>query len=95
MAATRGLTPAVLSVDPRRWQEPIESLYAISLEITGLHRLESVMDPRVAGAVIERLKSPRRRPSHPLPPHQVSVPRHLGARNRLEAVMIASRRGWL
>lgn len=89
-------------------------------------RGESVLDPRVAGAVIERLKHPTEPPTHNLPPHQVSVLRlmsqgfsnreiaerlylsentvkgyvqeilrRLNARNRLEAVMIASRQGWL
>jgi two-component system, NarL family, response regulator DevR len=89
-------------------------------------RGESVLDPRVAGAVIERLKHPTTQSSHGLPPHQVSVLRlmsqgfsnreiaerlylsentvkgyvqeilrRLNARNRLEAVMIASRQGWL
>jgi two-component system response regulator DevR len=89
-------------------------------------RGESVLDPRVAGVVIERLKHPTAQPTHGLPPHQVSVLRlmsqgfsnreiaerlylsentvkgyvqeilrRLNARNRLEAVMIASRQGWL
>ncbi len=89
-------------------------------------RGESVIDPRVAGGVLSRLRQPPERVQHPLPPHQVSVLqlmsqgfsnreiaerlylsentvkgyvqevlRRLGARNRLEAVMIASRRGWL
>lgn len=89
-------------------------------------RGESVLDPRVAKSVIERLRAPDAPPSPSLPPHQISVLRlmsqgfsnreiaerlflsentvkgyvqeilrRLEARNRLEAVMIASRQGWL
>ncbi len=36
-------------------------------------RGESVIDPRVAAAVVERLRSPGEKPSHNLSPHQFSV----------------------
>jgi two-component system response regulator DevR len=89
-------------------------------------RGESVIDPRVAASVVDRLRSPGDQPSHNLSPHQFSVLqlmsqgfsnreiadrlflsentvkgyvqevlRRLGAKNRVEAVMTASRRGWL
>jgi len=95
-----------------------------SLKAVG--RGEAVIDPRVAAAVVERLRSPGDRPIHNLSPHQFSVLqlmsqgfsnreiadrlflsentvkgyvqevlRRLNAKNRVEAVMIASQRGWL
>jgi DNA-binding NarL/FixJ family response regulator len=89
-------------------------------------RGEVVIDPRVARAVVQRLRAQAEPAGQPLAPHQVpvlrlmsqgfsnreiaerlclsentikgyvqEVLRRVGAKNRLEAVMIASRRGWL
>lgn len=100
--------------------------FDLKKSLKSVARGESVIDPRVAAAVVERLRSPGDEPSHNLSPHQFSVLqlmsqgfsnreiadrlflsentvkgyvqdvlRRLGAKNRVEAVMIASRRGWL
>lgn len=100
--------------------------FDLKKSLKSVARGESVIDPRVAAAVVDRLRSPGDQPSHNLSPHQFSVLqlmsqgfsnreiadrlflsentvkgyvqevlRRLGAKNRVEAVMIASRRGWL
>jgi len=89
-------------------------------------RGETVIDPRLASGLFDRIRSGESTPSHGLPPHQFSVLRlmasgftnreiaerlyltentvkgyvqeilrRLGARNRLDAVMIAIRNGWM
>lgn len=89
-------------------------------------RGETVIDPRLASGLFDRIRSGESAPSHGLPPHQFSVLRlmasgftnreiaerlyltentvkgyvqeilrRLGARNRLDAVMIAIRNGWM
>lgn len=100
--------------------------FDLKKSLKSVARGESVIDPRVAAAVVERLRAPGDQPSHNLSPHQFSVLqlmsqgfsnreiadrlflsentvkgyvqdvlRRLSAKNRVEAVMIASRRGWL
>ncbi len=100
--------------------------FDLKKSLKAVARGESVIDPRVAAAVVERLRAPGDQPSHNLSPHQFSVLqlmsqgfsnreiadrlflsentvkgyvqevlRRLSAKNRVEAVMIASRRGWL
>ncbi len=100
--------------------------FDLKKSLKSVARGESVIDPRVAAAVVDRLRSPGDQPSHNLSPHQFSVLqlmsqgfsnreiadrlflsentvkgyvqdvlRRLNAKNRVEAVMIASRRGWL
>ena len=94
--------------------------------LKAVSRGETVIDPRVAGSVLSRLRHGKEPPTPALPPHQLAVLRlmsqgfsnreiaerlrlsentikgyvqeilrRLEAKNRLEAVMIASRRGWL
>ncbi len=100
--------------------------FDLKKSLKAVARGESVIDPRVASAVVERLRSPGDQPNHNLSPHQFSVLqlmsqgfsnreiadrlflsentvkgyvqdvlRRLNAKNRVEAVMIASRKGWL
>ncbi len=100
--------------------------FDLKKSLKAVARGESVIDPRVASAVVDRLRSPGDQPAHNLSPHQVSVLqlmsqgfsnreiadrlflsentvkgyvqdvlRRLNAKNRVEAVMIASRKGWL
>ena len=100
--------------------------FDLKKSLKAVARGESVIDPRVAAAVVERLRDPADQPSHNLSPHQFSVLqlmsqgfsnreiadrlflsentvkgyvqevlRRLSAKNRVEAVMIASRKGWL
>ncbi len=100
--------------------------FDLKKSLKSVARGESVIDPRVAAAVVDRLRAPGDQPSHNLSPHQFSVLqlmsqgfsnreiadrlflsentvkgyvqevlRRLGAKNRVDAVMIASRRGWL
>ena len=100
--------------------------FDLKKSLKAVARGESVIDPRVAAAVVERLRVPGNQPSHNLSPHQLSVLqlmsqgfsnreiadrlflsentvkgyvqevlRRLSAKNRVEAVMIASRHGWL
>lgn len=87
---------------------------------------ETVIDPRLASGLFDRIRGGEASPSHGLPPHQFSVLRlmasgftnreiaerlylsentvkgyvqeilrRLNARNRLDAVMIAIRNGWI
>ena len=89
-------------------------------------RGETVIDPRLASGLFDRIRGGESAPSHGLPPHQFSVLRlmasgftnreiaerlylsentvkgyvqevlrRLNARNRLDAVMIAIRNGWM
>jgi two-component system, NarL family, response regulator DevR len=89
-------------------------------------RGETVIDPRLASGLFDRIRNGESTPAHGLPPHQFSVLRlmasgftnreiaerlyltentvkgyvqeilrRLGARNRLDAVMIAIRNGWM
>lgn len=100
--------------------------FDLKRSLKAVARGESVIDSRVAGAVLNRLRARQEQPQHPLSPHQLSalrlmsqgfsnreiaerlylsentvkgyvqeVLRRLGAKNRLEAVMIAIRNGWL
>ncbi|MDI3339364.1 MAG: response regulator transcription factor [Sphaerobacter sp.] len=100
--------------------------FDLKRSLKAVARGETVIDSRVAGAVLHRLRTGEARPAHGLAPHQVNVLqliaqgftnreiaerlflsehtvkgyvqeilRRLEARNRLEAVMIASRHGWL
>ena len=100
--------------------------FDLKKSLKAVARGESVIDPRVASAVVDRLRAPGDQPSHSLSPHQFSVLqlmsqgfsnreiadrlflsentvkgyvqdvlRRLSAKNRVEAVMIASRKGWL
>lgn len=100
--------------------------FDLKKSLKSVARGESVIDPRVAASVVDRLRTPGDQPSHNLSPHQFSVLqlmsqgfsnreiadrlflsentvkgyvqevlRRLSAKNRVEAVMIASRRGWL
>lgn len=100
--------------------------FDLKKSLKSVARGESVIDPRVAGSVVDHLRAPGDQPSHNLSPHQFSVLqlmsqgfsnreiadrlflsentvkgyvqevlRRLSAKNRVEAVMIASRRGWL
>lgn len=100
--------------------------FDLKKNLKGIVRGEVVLDPRVAGGVVERLRTGEERTSPSLPPHQLAVLRQMSqgfsnreiaerlhlsehtvkgyvqevlrrleAKNRLEAVMIASRQGWL
>lgn len=100
--------------------------FDLKRSLKAIARGESVIDTRVAGVVLDRLRTRDEASAHRLSPHQRSVLhlmaqgfsnreiaerlylsentvkgyvqeilRRLGAKNRLEAVMIASRNGWL
>lgn len=100
--------------------------FDLKKSLKAIARGETVLDPRVARGVVDRLRGGDRSSGCALPPHQVAVLRlmsqgysnreiaerlflsentvkgyvqevlrRLEAKNRLDAVMIASRQGWL
>lgn len=100
--------------------------FDLKKSLKAVARGETVLDPRVARVVVDRLRGGDAPPGNVLPPHQLTVLRlmsqgysnreiaarlflsentvkgyvqevlrRLDAKNRLDAVMIASRLGWL
>jgi hypothetical protein len=96
--------PQAEPLDDGHGQEQIESLYTISVEIAGPHQLDTVVDRALEsclelsgselgfGGLVDDLRCLGIGATNG---YIHAIPRRVGTHNHLEAVMIASRRGWL